>query len=196
MILYIDETENEKYFIVVGFLTESKLAVDQSFKHFQNITRRMNIKEKYKGVVFSEYKSYILDRSYRRIKNAMLDEINSLNSKVIYSYYIKKEGAFKQSIKQKIYIHLLENIVKDINEQIDVIFDKFGIAEFEQQIQTKIKKHTHVNSISPMNSHEEPGLKYVDNLCSVIRRYLSRDDQYDFYRQIENIVVEVKCLIK
>ena len=37
MILYIDETENEKYFIVVGFLTESKLAVDQSFKHFQTL---------------------------------------------------------------------------------------------------------------------------------------------------------------
>lgn len=62
MILYIDETENEQYFIVAGLLADSKLAVDNSFKHFKNSVRKMKIKQTHKEKLFVEFKSVLIDR--------------------------------------------------------------------------------------------------------------------------------------
>ena len=78
MILYVDETENEQYFIVVGLLANSKLEVDQSFKHFRNSVRKMKIKQKHKEQIFIEFKSKLLDRRFQNIKIKMLNEIKEL----------------------------------------------------------------------------------------------------------------------
>ena len=191
MILYIDETENEQYFIVAGLLTNSRIAVDYSFKHFKNNVRKMEIKQKYKERIFVEFKSGLIDRNYKRIKYKLLEEIKDLESSVIYACYVKKDLSLKQEAKEKIYIKLLGKIVSSINDEIDIIFDEFGIDSFETKIVNTVGEHQNVKSITPMNSKLEAGLMYVDNLCSVIRLHLTDDDTYGFYEYIKDITIEV-----
>lgn len=68
MILYIDETENDDYFIVTGLLVASKQNVDMSYKHFKKKVHAMNLSPKRKEKIFNEFKSVILDREFQRIK--------------------------------------------------------------------------------------------------------------------------------
>ncbi len=191
MILYIDETENQDYFIVSGLLANSKTDVDNSFKHFRNTVKNMGIKTKDRSVVFIEFKSNVIDRRYKNIKLKMLKEINNLNDTVYYSCYIKKEKDLKQSIKEKEYIRMLEKIVSYIADDIDIIFDSFNKKDFELKIIERIGSKENVLSVKPMNSQLEAGLKYVDNICGVIRLYLSDHDEYNFYPVIESKVIRI-----
>lgn len=191
MILYIDETENQDYFIVAGLLANSKTEVDISFKHFRNAVKNMNIKTKDKNVVFIEYKSNIIDRRYKNIKLKMLNEINNLNDAIYYSCYIKKEKSLKQSIKEKEYIRLLEKIVSVIPYDIDIVFDSFNKKDFELKIIERISHKENIISIKPMNSQLEAGLKYADNICGVIRLFLSGNDEHNFYPIIEKKVIKI-----
>ena len=68
MILYIDETESDDYFIVAGLLTSSKAATNLSYKHFKKKLRSMKISDKEKQRIFYEFKAVLLDRHYQRIK--------------------------------------------------------------------------------------------------------------------------------
>lgn len=191
MILYVDETENQDYFIVAGLLADSKAEIDNSFKHFKNQISKTFISQKYKGKIFLEFKSTHLNRSYKNIKLKMLSEINNLNDKIYYSCYLKKEKDLKQSIKEKEYIRMLEKIVFNITDNIDIIFDSFNKKDFELKITERISLKENVNSVKPMNSQLEAGLKYVDNICGVIRLRLSGKDEYNFYPVIENRVLRV-----
>ena len=78
------------------------------------------------------------------------------------------------------------SITKDIN----IIFDTFNKADFEQKIIALIEQYNHVLSVSSRDSFDEPGLQFIDNLCSVIR--LSRlDNQNEYYKLIEKNIIEV-----
>lgn len=93
-------------------------------------------------------------------------------------------------MKEKQYIYLLNNIVSFIKENIDIIFDSFNKIDFEQKIIESISKHPNVISIQPRNSFDEPGIQFVDNLCSVIRlSYL--DSKNHYYSIIKDKVVQV-----
>ena len=83
MVLYIDETENEEFFIVAGLLVESDSVVQASYKHLKKSIRGMHIPDRYKAKVYTEFKSTLLDRDYRRIKQRMLVEIQELNGAII-----------------------------------------------------------------------------------------------------------------
>lgn len=48
MILYIDETENDNYFIVTGLLVTSKQNVDMTYKRFKKKVNAMNLPPKRK----------------------------------------------------------------------------------------------------------------------------------------------------
>lgn len=191
MILYIDETENQDYFIVAGLLTESQLVVDNSFRHLKNRINKLNYKAKDKNEIFLEFKGHVLDRKFQKVKFEMLDEINKLDEVIYYSCYIKKEKSLKQSIKEKEYIRMLEKIVSNIADDIDIIFDNFNKKDFEMKIVERIGSKDNVRSIKPMNSQLEAGLKYVDNICSVIRLHLSDHDEYIFYSFIKDKVINV-----
>ena len=110
---------------------------------------------------------------------------------IYYSCYIKKEKSLKQSIKEKEYIRMLEKIVSNIADDIDIIFDNFNKKDFEMKIVERIGSKDNVRSIKPMNSQLEAGLKYVDNICSVIRLHLSDHDEYSFYSFIKDKVINV-----
>lgn len=42
-----------------------------------------------------------------------------------------------------------------------------------------------------MDSQEEPGLQFIDNICSVLRLYRASKDENEFYKIIEEMVREV-----
>ena len=190
MILYLDETENTQYFIVAGLMVSSQEVINNSFKKFKKSIKNLPLQNKYKSIVFSEFKSYILDRSYKTIKFRMLNELNCLDYFVLFSYY-KKETIFKQSLKQKIYLQLVENIISKLDFEFDIVFDNFGIDSFEKTIVEKFSKKHNIKTIKPLNSQQEPGLKYIDNLCSVIRLHISNEDKYGFYDLIKDKVIEI-----
>ena len=86
---------------------------------------------------------------------------------------------------------MLEKIVSNIADDIDIIFDNFNKKDFEMKIVESIGSKDNVRSIKPMNSQLEAGLKYVDNICNVIRLHLSDHDEYSFYSFIKDKVINV-----
>ena len=103
MVLFIDETENEKYFIVAGLLVKSREDAGEAYSHFKKNIKSFSIPEKKKALVFTEFKSVLLDKDFKRIKVKMLNEINSLEHSIIFSCYIKRDQHFSQE-KRKEYI--------------------------------------------------------------------------------------------
>ena len=59
------------------------------------------------------------------------------------------------------------------------------------KIVERIGSKDNVRSIKPMNSQLEAGLKYVDNICSVIRLHLPDHDEYSFYSFIKDKMINV-----
>ena len=191
MILFVDETENEDYFIVTGLLVSSRAHADTAYKHFKNKIRNLPISSNDKKRVFTEFKSTLLDRKYQRIKIKMLEEINTLDHCVIYSCYMKKGSEFPQNFKEETYVTLLAKIVSTINEDVSVIFDTFNKKDFEERIITRISSYKNVQAIMARDSQLEPGLQFVDNICSIIRLHKTEMDQNNFYEMIEKWVHEV-----
>ena len=191
MMLCIDETENNRMFMVVGLLVNSKSEIDMSFKRFKNRINEIGLKPKDKQVICIEFKSFILDRKFQRIKNMLLNELNKLNYVIFYSCYSKNKESMKQSKKEKIYINLLEKIVDNIDNEVDIVFDDFGRIDFEDKIITRLSKKYNVKSVTPENSQKEAGLKYVDNICSVIRLYRSNEDRFKFYELIKDNTIQI-----
>ena len=106
MVLYVDETENDDYFIVTGLLVESEADVSAVYSRFKKRADKHKISPKYKSKLFTEFKSTILDKRFQKIKVIMLEELNAIDYCVIYSCYIKKESILTQENKERVYIQL------------------------------------------------------------------------------------------
>ena len=63
----------------------------------------------------------------------------------------------------------------------------------KDSINDPFKKRSYPNAqaIMPRDSQKEPGLQYVDNLCSVIRLHKSDSDEYGFFNYIEKWIIEL-----
>ena len=191
MILFVDETENEDFFIVTGLLAHSKEEIDLAYKRFKKSIKNYPVSPAEKQLIFGEFKSVLLDRRYQRIKLKMLKELNSINETIIYSCYIKKRSGFPQLEKEKTYILLLNKIVSSIDHDIEIVFDTFNKLNFERKIIESVSGRENVIAISAQDSQLEPGLQFVDNLCSILRLKKSYKDTYNFYAFIEQFVIEV-----
>ena len=77
MVLYIDETENEDFFFVTGLLADSKTDVDRAYRQFKKAVHNYPIAPRYKQEVFREFKSFLLDRRFQRIKNRKYGEVQA-----------------------------------------------------------------------------------------------------------------------
>ena len=84
MLLYVDETENEEYFIVTGLLVESREIADKAFDSFKKDIKNIPINKKNKAILYTEFKSTILDTKFQKIKCKMLEKIASMNNSIIY----------------------------------------------------------------------------------------------------------------
>ena len=191
MLLYVDETENDCYFIVTGLLVNSKNDVALAYKRFTNKAHAMKIPGKLKARVFTEYKSTLLDSRFQRLKVHMLEELNQIDHSIIYSCHVKKHAHFTQTYKETAYMTLLSNIVASISDEVSIIFDRFNKPDFEQRIIDFMSGYPYVQAIMARDSQKEYGLQFVDNLCSVIRLYISGSDENQFYTYIKDRVVEV-----
>ena len=52
MILYVDETENDDFFIVCGLLVSSVEVIETSYKHFKKAVKNYPISDNEKQIVF------------------------------------------------------------------------------------------------------------------------------------------------
>ena len=191
MILYIDETECEDYFIVAGFLVHSKQQTDMAFKHFKNSLKSMKISLSEKQKVYTEFKSTLLDKHYQKIKKKMLFEIFKLNGTILFSKYTKNHIPFKQHVKEENYILMLSKIVSSINGNIDIIFDNFNNYKFESRIIDALSPYKNVISINPQDSRNNVGLQFIDNICSVIRLHHTQRDINNFFDIIRDQITEI-----
>ena len=186
MLLYVDETENDKFFIVAGLLVCSKQDIDLAYAHVRKLVKHMPIRARKRTNILTEFKSTLLDKDYQRIKIALLKELNNIDSQIIFACHRKTEHRFSQLHKESTYLTLLSRIVTTINADVDVIFDTFNKATFEDRIITEISALPNVQAISPRDSQREAGLQFIDNVCSAIRLHKTGIDIYRFYEIIKN----------
>lgn len=195
MILYIDETENPNYFIVTGLLVNSETRIERCYKSFKKSLKSLKINAKYKSILFTEFKSTLLDSRYQKIKIKMLNSIFQTHGSIIYSCYLKKYAKMNQTIKESTYISLFTKIVNSINNKIDIIYDSFNKPNFEDIVKKHISNLKNVISIKSGDSQLIHGIQFVDNICSVIRLYktlgLNSKEVKSFYPIIEKMVMEV-----
>ena len=157
MYLYVDETENEKYFIVAGLLVDSAELVENSYRHFKKRLNSFKINPKTKSKIYTEFKANILDNHYQKIKIKMIQEICKTKGTIIYSCHAKKSCPFKQKEKETVYIRLLSSIVKTIKEKTNIVFDSFGKKDFEERIVNTLGAAASVNTITPGDSEKIHG---------------------------------------
>ncbi len=188
MLMFVDETENENLFIVAGFLVNSKEEADLAYKHFKRRIKDSHISDREKRMLFTEFKSTLMDQHFQKLKVRMLEEIIAFKNSVIYSAYIKKDEAFHQNRKEDIYILLLSKIVASLVQETEIIYDAFNKRNFEDRINSTIAPFSNVISVRSADSRMEAGLQFVDNICSVIRLYESGKDHYSFYQIIADRV--------
>lgn len=191
MILFVDETENEEYFIVTGLLIDSRETAEAVVNRFKKKAYNMPVAKRDKASLFTEFKSTILDRHYQRIKIKMIEVLAEEDHRIIFSCYIKKNKSFPQNFKEDTYIALLSRIVLNIEHDVSIIFDTFNKKDFEARIIDRISTYGNVQAIMPRDSQLEAGLQIVDNMCSIIRLHMTGMDEYGFYEKIEQWVTEV-----
>lgn len=192
MILYVDETENERFFIVTGLLVNSEADVLNAYKKFKHHVSAFKIAPKTKQNIFKEFKSYFIDRRYQKIKREILSSIVETEGAVLYSVHLKKNSRFNQALKEATYITLLSSIVGSIDSPVNIVFDGFRKPDFESNIVYAIgSSFSNVSSIVPGNSELVPGLQFADNACSAVRLHLSNEDEFGYYEIIKNILTEV-----
>ena len=189
MILFIDETENDDYFIVAGLLISSNDDLIKSFNRFKRKVDNFNIKPESKSKLCNEYKSVLMDKQYPKLKMCLLKEINNLDCKIYFSTYKKESISFKQLDKETQYISLLKNIVLTINEKISIFFDAFNKKDFDLKIINEMSLIDNVIKIEYKNSFDEKGIQFVDNIASTIRHSLSNKHP-EFYEIIKDKIIK------
>lgn len=68
MLLFVDETENQEYFIVTGLLLNSREDAEHVYKNFKKKAHNIPLPKCDKVKVFTEFKSTFLDKHYQQIK--------------------------------------------------------------------------------------------------------------------------------
>ena len=191
-ITYIDETETNEFFIVCALTTESEIELEESFKSFKKKTRNLMSKSnrRKKGTVFEEFKSKEIDDSFPSVKRALLNYIDLLDCKITYSCQRKSKPDIRFEEKKRLYLAAIHEALEIINKPKEVIFDYFKNKDFEQEIIDSFISDETVISIMPGDSKQYAGLKYVDNICSVIRRKISNNDKHNYYYLIEDKITK------
>lgn len=186
--LYIDESADEKYFVVGGILVDSEQDLFLAYNQFKKQITNTPMTRKQKERVTNEFKSTILEKSYPQIKRKMLYKLNTLNCKAIYCSTLLVDKLY-EGYKEECYIELLTRIVKSINDDLTVIvFDSFGNKKLEKRIINKIEKIDNVERIISDYSFNNKGLQFADNVCGVIRKHLSKIDYENYYEIISRKV--------
>lgn len=174
--LYIDESYDEKVFVVGGIIANSDATVSKTYNKFKKQLRNYPLLESKKRLISTEFKSVVLDKSFPKIKNMLLTYINKYNINIVYSYK-RITGKLKQNKKEEIYIKLLKEIINKIDDEIILItFDTFNNTHLNNKIIKELKQLSKIKDVFCLNSFESKGLKFADNVVGTVRRHLSGID--------------------
>ena len=189
--LYIDESFDEKTFVVGGIISNKNEEISKTFKKLKKQIRSMSLPNARKRKIMYEFKSFILDNSFPKIKKRLLKLIEISDLEIIYSYKCLDKIIYQKQ-KELIYLILLKNIINHINDDIVVItFDSFNNIRFNSKIEKEIKELRNVKEVLCMNSYDSKGLQFADNVVGTIRRHLSGIDINNDYEIISNKVIGV-----
>lgn len=83
-------------------------------------------------------------------------------------------------------------MINDIDDEVAVYFDSFKKKDFEDKIKERISKIDNVILIESKDSLNNKGIQFADNICSVVRRYLSNNDENNYYDIIKDNVINNK----
>lgn len=191
MILYVDETASKEFFIVTGLLVNNSSDVALAYKRFKKYANESRLSNEQKVDLFVEFKSIKMDKHFQKLKKQMLVELNQFEYCTVYSCYVKRNPVFTQKQMERTYLNLISKIVSSIEKDIDVVFDRFNKKDFESAIVKKLLSYENVKSARAVDSQNEVGIQYADNLCSVIRLNKTNTDAFGFYKVIEPFVKEV-----
>ena len=189
MILYVDETGNNDFFIVAGVLFESEKSTKSAYKQFKKKVDNLELKSSIKEKLYIEFKGILLESSYQRIKQMIMSSINENAEKVVYGIY-KRKQSFPQEEKEMAYIQLLSSIVDSMEEPVEIVFDEFKIKNFDNAIVNIIGQKQNCISIIPKDSQIVPGLQFADNVCGAIRLYSTGENE-DYYLSIRDKIFPV-----
>ena len=190
MVLYIDETQNDNYFIVACVVFDSKETELLAYKQFKKAVENYPINSKLKQKVFNEFKATLLDRSFPRIKRTLLENLKNNATCMMYSVKDITNIVFNQLEKENSYISLLTNIVNSLDFKAELICDNFNLKGFEDRIISTFSRNENVISVKIRDSKLEGGLQFADNVCSTIRHYVSGADN-ELYSIISSSVKKV-----
>ena len=189
--LYIDESFDEKIFVVGGVLVESENQIILAFKQLRKQIIKTPLTRKQKEKIMFELKSVSLDRSYPKIKRKLLYKLNSIDCNIIYSYRTIA-SPLSQEAKEKTYIELLSKIINHLKDEVIIItFDLFNNISFENKIIKEIGQLKNVKKIKRDLSFNNKGLQFADNVVGTIRRHISGIDINNDYEIISNKVISV-----
>ena len=188
MILYVDETENNEYFILTGLLLESEKIANDIYYSFKKKANRYKIPENLRAKLYTEFKSTLMDEKFPTLKKKMIEELKTADNLIIYSVYVKKDKRLFKDLKFDLYTRMLSKIIDSIGQDLKIIFDKCSDSKVDQYIVETISSLDTVISIEAADSQLTPGLQLVDNMCSIIRHKYAGNDKNKYYELIaENL---------
>lgn len=190
MILYVDETENNEYFILTGLLFDSEKTANDVYYSFKKKANGYKMSENLKAKLFTEFKSTLMDEKFPTLKRKMIEEIKTVDNLIIYSIYFKRDKRLLKDYKFDLYTRMLSKIVDVIGHDIDVVFDRCSDSNVDSFIVETMSKLDSIKSIKAADSQLTPGLQLVDNICSIIRRKYTDSDKYGFYELISSYIKE------
>jgi len=211
--LYLDETEDEKYFIIGGVLTtDIKKVEDAVYETKRNIKRKKGIPEKTKAKILTELKERDLNSwGLQDIKkhfflNLTLDKVKFRGKnvftpnpkvKVIGVIHIKENSSLVNEKKGYIYFKMLELLLSDPlfkEKEIEIIYDEFSSEYFDKSIETTIDSYINLKKIQSGNSEVVKALQAADLCVGSIRRNLNGEKNCYYYELIKDITYSIEYL--
>jgi len=179
--LYIDESFDEKLFVVGGILVDSEKDLFLVYNQFKKQFNEIPMTRKQKERISFELKSTLLESSYPQIKRKLLYKLNLLNCDIVFSYR-ELNRKLTQDIKEEYYLSCLKQIASNVSDDLTIItVDELGSVKFETKVINEISKIDNVKLIKKDYSFANKGLQFADNVVGVVRKHIGNLDTEKFY---------------
>ena len=102
MILYIDETENDDFFIVAGVLFPDEKDMETAYKQFKKKVENLELKPSVKAKVYTEFKGNFIEKKAKRVKDLIMQSLQESAQKIIYGIYKKPTSWARPSLSRAV----------------------------------------------------------------------------------------------
>jgi len=206
MYVFIDESFDEKIFLMAAIRSPNRDNIEECIKQTRSYLR----KRKKSGNPIPnipEFKEYVLHHSYLKIKYYLLNRL--VNYYFNDNFFLQKHAIEilyvwakynQKNIFNDLYLHLAQNLLTMIKSPIknfvqpryyDIYFDLFGDGIFRQKLKNSCLQTFPEYRISFNSSSQIKGLQTADIAAGTIRRFISGGDAGG-YKIIEPLIKESK----